>query len=214
MGVLSDALLLKALKSGSLKIEPAPTAEDMTTSAIDLRLGDEFKRWRPPGTGVEVIIDPSRDGFSIKGLAEHLEAAPTDADGSIVVRPNQFVLGITSQRIELPVQSKLAARVEGRSSLARLGIGVHVTAPTIHAGFRGQVTLEITNQGTLPVRLRPGLAICQLIVEQVHGSPTGDMSGAFQDQSTVIGKQSGRSVVATKKAPPRKKRSGNKKKPK
>ena len=65
----------------------------------------------------------------------------------------------------------LAARVEGKSSLARFGLLAHFTAPTIHAGFEGHITLEMMNLGPSPIILTPGMAICQLILEQVHGVP-------------------------------------------
>ena len=101
-----------------------------------------------------------------------------------------MVLALTEERIVLPEMSRLAARVEGRSSLARLGLAVHLTAPIIHAGFRGRITLEITNQGTIPIRLRPGLIICQLVFEMVFGTPQAVMTGVFQDQDSVGGRQS------------------------
>ena len=151
-------------------------------------------RWKDPVAGYDGVIDPSADGYSYAVLGkEMLESFPTEIDGSIKLKPRQFALGITRERIELPESSRIAARVEGRSSLARIGLGVHVTAPTIHAGFRGTITLEMTNHGPHPIRLRPGMAICQLIFEQVFGTPIATMTGAFQDQMTVFGKGSQKS---------------------
>jgi dCTP deaminase len=95
------------------------------------------------------------------------------------------------ERVGLPRQSRLAARVEGRNSLARLGLAVHLTAPTIHAGFSGNITLEITNQGPIPIKLRPGLAICQLVLEHVFGTPAREMTGIFQDQDSTAGRLRG-----------------------
>jgi len=71
----------------------------------------------------------------------------------------------------LPVHTRLAARVEGKSSLARFGLGVHITAPTIHSGFALPIRLEIMNHGYLPIRLREGMKICQLIFELTLGTP-------------------------------------------
>jgi hypothetical protein len=68
------------------------------------------------------------------------------------------------------VHSRLAARVEGKSSLARLGLGIHVTAPTIHSGFAYPIRLEILNHGHAPIRLRSGMKICQLIFEATLGT--------------------------------------------
>ncbi len=186
--VVCDVELQAALRCKALIIEPPPRPEAFTTTAVDLLLGSEFKRWKKPAPGAELTIDPSAEDFSLAALAkDYLENVPLQADGSVVLAPKAFLLGITMERIELPVDSRLAARVEGRSTLARLGLSVHVTAPTIHAGFRGQITLEMSNHGQLPLRLRPGLNVCQLIVEQVFGTPGRQMTGPFQDQTGVTG---------------------------
>ena len=104
------------------------------------------------------------------------------SDGYIL-GPNDFVLGWTNETIDLPNHSRLAARVEGKSSLARLAIGVHITAPTIHAGFKGQVQLEIWNHGPLRVKLMSDMRVCQLIFEQTLGTPEKGYSGQFLAQS-------------------------------
>jgi dCTP deaminase len=124
-------------------------------------------------------------------IAEYLRPVERTADGFLIA-PGQFYLGWTQERIQLPHRSRIAARVEGKSSLARLGLGVHVTAPTIHAGFGfsdldpsfvgSPIQLEIWNTGPLPVILRPGLRICQLIFEWVDGTPEQGYSGQFSFQ--------------------------------
>ena len=96
------------------------------------------------------------------------------------------------ERIYIPHTSRLCGRVEGKSSMARMGLGVHVTAPTIHAGYGynrndpnahgARLRLEIWNVGNLTIRLVPGLAICQLIFEEVHGTPDKGYQGLFMDQ--------------------------------
>lgn len=100
-----------------------------------------------------------------------------------VVEPGTFLLAWTAEEVELPSRSRLAARIEGKSSLARLGIGVHITAPTIHAGFVGSIQLEICNHGSLRVRVSPGLPVCQLIFEQTLGTPSKGYKGQFSGQS-------------------------------
>ena len=85
--------------------------------------------------------------------------------------PHIFILGRTKEVVKLPPTSRVAARVEGKSSLARLGLIVHFTAPTIHSGFNNSIRLEIMNHGPLPVRLRAGMRICQLIFELTFGTP-------------------------------------------
>jgi len=102
--------------------------------------------------------------------------------------PAHFILGWTMERIYLPHTSRLCARVEGKSSLGRMGLGVHVTAPTIHAGFgfndKGgtRLRLEIWNVGPLPIQLMKGMRICQLIVEEVREVPIAGYDGDFNLQ--------------------------------
>ena len=84
--------------------------------------------------------------------------------------------------INLVSHHRIAARVEGKSSLARLGLGVHITAPTIHAGFDGHIRLEMFNHGKIPIRLRAGMRICQLVFEQTLGTPEKGYQGQFSGQ--------------------------------
>lgn len=185
--ILCDREIIAALDHGHIKIDPRP--ERFQPSSVDLTLGEELWRWKPPVPGFSGAIDPGGPGYEYHTLAQGmLEPCPLEIDGSILLRRGLFMLGITRERVELPEASRLAARVEGRSSLARVGLGIHVTAPTIHVGFRGQITLEITNHGAHDLKLRPGMEICQLILEQVFGTPAAAMSGTFQDQTSVRGK--------------------------
>jgi dCTP deaminase len=101
-------------------------------------------------------------------------------------------LGWTEEKIYLPHTSRLCARVDGKSSLGRMGIGVHITAPTIHAGFGfnknnpndhgAQLRLEIWNVGPLPVELVAGMRVCQLVIEEVREVPSAGYSGQFNLQ--------------------------------
>ena len=93
------------------------------------------------------------------------------------------MLGWTHETVELPNASRIAARVEGKSSLARLAIGIYITAPTIHAGFKGPIQLEIWNHGPLRVKLMSGMRVCQLIFEQTLGTPEKGYSGQFFAQA-------------------------------
>ncbi len=146
-------------------------------------------------TGQPGSIRPHADGFDIKELiysdnyTERVLIGPQGYD----LPPKSFILGFTEQRVYLPLRSRVAARVEGKSSLARLGIGIHVTAPTIHAGFGrigeneaeeqgSPIQLEIFNLGDLTVTLDQGMAICQLILEEVRETPDKGYIGKFSDQ--------------------------------
>ena len=185
--ILCDSEIHAALAHGQIIIDPMPSSEYFTTTAVDLRLGGtDFKRWKVPGPGINFSIDPSQPGF-FRSCVPFLEDVPRESDQSVIIRPGDFLLALTLERVEMPEESRIAARVEGKSSLARIGLGVHITAPTIHSGFKGNITLEIKNHGVVPVRLQPGMPICQLIFEMVFGTPSKTMVGIFQNQSTVVG---------------------------
>lgn len=121
----------------------------------------------------------------------YADSVAIPADGQ-TISPGQFYLGWTVERLQLPHRSRIAARVEGKSSLARLGLGVHVTAPTIHAGFGykaedptypgSSIQLEIWNFGPVHVVLQTGMKICQLIFETVDGTPEKGYEGRFAVQ--------------------------------
>lgn len=179
--ILCDSKLKTALYHGQLIIEPLPGDDRIATSSIDLTLGSEFKSWNPPS----FPVDPAQP---YPELARSYQVdVPQNPDGSVVIVPNSFLLALTAETVSLPNPSRLVARVEGRSSLVRLGLGIHVTAPTIHAGFHGKITLEITNVGPMPVLLKPGASVCQLIVEQVFGTPSQLFNSIFQGQQSVTG---------------------------
>ena len=185
--ILCDSEIFAALRNEQVIIKPVPPPEHVSPTAVDLTLGNEFKRWQPPpGDSIQMTVDPSARNF-LADCERFCEPVTPDADGSVVIAPGEFMLARTAERIELPITSRIAARVEGRSGLARLGLGVHVTAPTIHASFKGTITLELKNEGDLHIRLRPGLRVCQLILEMAFGTPSRELASVFQNQSTVLG---------------------------
>src|SRR5262249_15709920 len=103
--------------------------------------------------------------------------------------PRGFILGFTIERVRIPHESRIAARVEGKSSLARIGLRVHLTAPTIPAGFGPEqgrpllpIQLEIFNLGPWVIRLKAGMPICQLIFEEVREVPSQGYQGQFGGQ--------------------------------
>lgn len=194
--ILSDREIQAALARGALKLTPYPAAEAWSSTAVDLRLAKELVLWKAPGGhGVEAVLCPARDDYNFDEIRQrHSEQFEIGSDG-YVFKSHSFLLGWTQERIQLPHRSRLAARVEGKSSLARLGIGVHVTAPTIHAGFgykKGDETyagsplqLEMWNVGPLDVKLVTGMPICQLIFEIVDGTPEKGYEGKFSVQGPI-----------------------------
>ncbi|MEI6985339.1 MAG: dCTP deaminase [Rhodospirillaceae bacterium] len=175
--ILTDREIAIALETKQISITPQPPSGCFSPSSIDLSLGDKGRRWRKtPG----MQIKPGSPGYNYNGLL-HLQDN-IDISGHIL-QPGDFILAWTKELIDIPERSRLAARVEGKSSIARLGVGIHITAPTIHSGFRGVIQLEMFNLGVLDIVLSPGMRICQLIFEQTLGTPEKGYSGIFRDQS-------------------------------
>jgi dCTP deaminase len=189
--ILSDIDIKAAIADGRIILEPPPEEDQFTPSSLDLRLNDEFKAYdnsllKKPG--VDIILNFS-EVFVPEYVTRFTKDVPKEADGSVIIKPGDFVLAQTYERIALPKKSQLAARVEGRSSGARLGLVVHLSAPTIHAGFSGKITLEIINHGPAKIRLTPFKdKICQLVFEQVFSIPSEKGRGSqFDGQETVAG---------------------------
>jgi dCTP deaminase len=198
--ILSDREINAALKEKIILIDPPPAETLFTSTALDLTLDEVLLRWNEPGnhpSGQPVKIYPFRKGFNVNAMmadSNYSAKVAIDAHEGFELQPHNFVLGYTQQKIYLPNQSRIAARVEGKSSLARLGVGVHVTAPTIHAGFGYNpdqrehpglpIQLEIFNVGNQIVVLDIGMPICQLILEEVREVPTRGYHGRFNAQST------------------------------
>jgi dCTP deaminase len=132
--------------------------DNIGASSMDFRLGRFFKVYNHAKVPV---LDPL-DIDTFKDVTNMIEM---DNGKPFVVQPGEFVLGVTLEKVKLA--DDLVARVEGRSSLGRLGIIVHSTAGFIDAGFEGTITLEITNINRMPVALYPGMRVCQLAFEQM-----------------------------------------------
>jgi len=210
--ILSDREIRAALEREAVRITPMPLLEAFSSTALDLTLGVELRVWPASLEGLAPKVRPRIAGFTLTGVLEQLtQPLRIPAEGYELL-PGRFVLAWTTERIQLPHRSRLAARVEGKSSLARLGLGIHVTAPTIHAGFGSKeddrsyegspLQLEIWNVGSLNIVLDPGLPICQLIFEEVHGTPEKGYAGRF----AVQGPDAPPSLVAPAPAPKKRRR--------
>jgi dCTP deaminase len=198
--ILSDREIGAALHYGHIMIEPRPMPELWSSMAVDLTLDNVLLRWKEPEpepTGQVAgprAVWPARSGFNVRAMSEDKNLAEKIAipESGYPLNPGEFVLGYTRQFIYLPNQSRIAARVEGKSSLARLGVGIHVTAPTIHAGFGYNedspdkpglpIQLEIFNLVCFIVHLESGMPICQLILEEVRETPIKGYVGRFSAQ--------------------------------
>ncbi len=187
--ILSDGDIKAALNERKIIIDPLQEETQINSSSLDLRLDSEFKEYDQGlfQTGVRVDVDYSDFNFT-EFSKRYLKDIPTESDGSLIIKPKAFILAKTLEKISLPLESQLAARVEGRSSCARLGLVVHLSAPTIHSGFSGKITLEIINHGITYIRLDPKKdKICQLIFERLTNTPRKANLSQFQGQESVTG---------------------------
>ncbi|MEY2620297.1 MAG: hypothetical protein RIT26_117 [Pseudomonadota bacterium] len=189
--VLSNSEIVEAIKAGHFAIEGLPTLDPseppFNTSAVDLKLADELVI--PNDFMGQLDLSKKSHGGIASHWNVHSSKFVLSADQPFSLKRNQFVLGNTVERVDFSVKSKTpsyAARVEGKSSLARCGMLVHFTAPTIHTGFKGKITLEIINLGPSEILLKPGMPICQLIIEEVKGVPV-QTPGQFINQHAVVG---------------------------
>ena len=178
--ILCDQDILNEIKNGNLRFDPMIELDQVSTSSIDLRLANVFTVPNKPKPGISVTIDPGaispEDVFD-----EFAKRVAVPSGDKYELNPGDFVLGYTLERIELP--NYLAARIEGRSSMARFGVSIHQTAPTVQAAFAGQLRLEISNVGPYTVLLEPGMRFCQLIVEKLSSPSQSKSRSRWQDQA-------------------------------
>ncbi|HWG91802.1 MAG TPA: dCTP deaminase [Candidatus Thermoplasmatota archaeon] len=166
--ILSDRDIRERLSKGDLKVGPLEDPDlQIQPASIDLRLGHEFLVFRTPHIP---YIDPREvpDGYT--------EKITVADDGVFILHPREFALGTTLERVEIP--DDLVAMVEGRSSLGRLAIVIHATAGLVDPGFKGHITLELSNLGNVPVALHPRMRVSQIVLhrmqspaERPYGSP-------------------------------------------
>lgn len=148
--VLSDRTIREQLEGGGIVIEPLG-ADAMQPSSVDLRVDRYFRVFRNDTTP---YIDPKQPQEDLTELVEVAEG------GSFILHPGEFVLGSTLERVALA--NDLVARLEGKSSLGRLGLLIHSTAGFVDAGWDGHLTLELSNVANLPIAIYPGMKIGQI----------------------------------------------------
>ena len=156
MAILSDKTIKEYLEEGKIVIDPLKDEQQIQPSSVDMRLGDEFKVFK-------VIRKPYIDPKDEEDNAEYMESSTVPEGEAFIIHPNEFALATTQEYVKVP--DDLVARVEGRSSMGRLGVTMHVTAGYVDPGFEGRITLEISNIGAMPVALYPGQRVCQLVFE-------------------------------------------------
>lgn len=173
--VLSDHDIKAGLASGRIVLDPYQPAL-VQPASVDVRLGADFRVFR---NSSHVAIDPELHQPDLT------EEVVVEEGGAFVLHPGQFALGTTLERVAVP--DDLLAKLEGKSSLGRLGLMIHSTAGYIDPGWDGQITLELSNVATLPILLRPGMRIGQISFERMslpvdvpYGSP--ELGSHYQGQ--------------------------------
>jgi len=160
--ILSDVDIKKNIEQGIIKIDPSPNFEEqLGPCSLDLHLGNSFKIFKMSRYS---FID-LKNGANIDGMMEEIVVK----DGaSFIIQPHDFVVAVTQEEITLP--PNIMGRLDGRSSLARLGLVIHVTAARFDPGWRGKAVMELGNLGTVPIVLYSGMRICSMTFETLAAS--------------------------------------------
>jgi dCTP deaminase len=157
--ILSDRDIRARLSKGDLQIGPLSNeALQIQPASVDLRLGREFLVYHAARVS---CLDPREPS----GIADAMDRVLVEPDRAFVLHPGEFALGTTEERVRMPAD--LVGMVDGRSSVGRLAVVVHATAGLIDPGFEGQITLELSNIGAIPVKLYPGMRIAQIVLHQM-----------------------------------------------
>ncbi len=147
---------MKLIERGEIEVKPFDK-NLLSPSSLDIRLGKRFIFFKEPVSEMEII--------DVKKPVSERVYMEVDVDDFIIIKPRQFILGHTLEYIKLPAY--ISARLEGRSSIARLGIIIHSTGGFIDPGFEGQITLEMTNINHYPIKIYPGMKIAQIAFEKL-----------------------------------------------
>ena len=170
MGVLTREEILKEVRRGTIEIDPFEE-DQVGPASIDLRLGREFRVFKKLRNALVV-----EDRITIEDLTERLET-----EESFTLMPGETVLGITQERIKLP--ASICGWLEGRSRFARMGLVIHMTASFVQPGINNRQVLEIGNLAPFPLVLKPGVRICQIILERTEGEAS--YQGRFMCQDRL-----------------------------
>lgn len=158
--IVPDHEIKQYLKEGKLVVEPLKDPEvQIQPACIDVRLGNRFRVFKHTSTP---FIDTKADS------AAQTETFEIEDDKPFVIHPGEFILGGLKEYIKLPAD--LMAMVDGRSSFGRLGIVVHSTSTTVNPGYEGELVLEMTNIGKMPVAVYPGQRIAKLVFHKLSSA--------------------------------------------
>ncbi|ADZ92131.1 dCTP deaminase [Marinomonas mediterranea] len=189
---LSDKDIIKALDSGDIVVDPRPDNSAISGVSCDLRLGNSFRTFQGHPAPFLDLSGPK------EALSETIESVMSDEiiiadDTPFFIHPGELVLGVTKESVTIP--EYLVGWLDGRSSLARLGLMVHVTAHRIDPGWSGGIVLEFLNGGKLPLALRPGMTIGAINFETMSSPadrPYNKRDNAkYRDQNSAVGSRIG-----------------------
>lgn len=182
--VLSDIDIKLLIEKGEIKIDPMPDLDKaLGPVSLDFRLGHDFLIFTRTAHPYVDVRDPE----TFKDITNEVHKG---TDEKFIIHPNEFILASTLENLELP--NYIAGRLEGKSSLGRLGLVVHSTAGKFDPGWKGKLVLEITNIGVLPIALYPEIRVCQMLFEQISSKTVGytERDGeVYKHQSGTIASQ-------------------------
>jgi dCTP deaminase len=177
--ILSDRDIRTRLARGDLRIGPLADAQlQIQPASVDLRLGREFLVYHAARVS---CLDPREP----ESIAAAMDKVLVEGDRAFVLHPGEFALGTSEERVLIPAD--LVGVVDGRSSIGRLAVVVHATAGFIDPGFEGQITLELSNIGSIPVKLYPGMRIAQIVLHEMSSAaeqPYGVSRGSQYNNQT------------------------------
>jgi dCTP deaminase len=184
---LCDRDIYKSIKDGKIVIVPEPEYDQVSGVTVDMRLGNKFR----------VFQDHAAPYIDLSGKKEDVQAAMNNVmsdeivvsdDQSFFLHPGELALAVTLESVTLP--DNIVGWLDGRSSLARLGLMVHVTAHRIDPGWSGNIVLEFFNSGKLPLALKPGMKIGALSFEVLSGPAekpyNARLDAKYKDQDGAI----------------------------
>jgi dCTP deaminase len=164
---LSDKDIEVCIETGQIKIVPTPDISMISGVSVDIRLGNEFRVFQDHTAAYIDLSGPKADVQDAMNSVMSDEIVIADGD-AFFLHPGQLALAVTYESVTLP--DDIVGWLDGRSSLARLGLMVHVTAHRIDPGWSGQIVLEFYNSGKLPLALRPKMKIAALNFETMSSS--------------------------------------------
>ncbi|MBU0476754.1 dCTP deaminase [Patescibacteria group bacterium] len=181
--ILSDRDIKIHLRERKIVINPEPNfKEQLGPCSLDLRLGNSFKTFKPTQY-------PYLDLKNSVDFEKFMESITIEDGAPFIMQPKEFVIAITKEEIILP--DNIMGRLDGRSSLGRLGLVVHSTAARFDPGWKGKAVMELGNLGIMPIILYPGMRICAMTFETLTGSSEipylrqEDHKYAGQDKATA-----------------------------